>query len=349
MSLFAGILDTKDLNIALSQFNGPAITDAINAVLQQYVPERNATQALFVQNEVTYPTERYRDGGADEGQEIGEDGRPLETHVENFYDVGYDLKRVGWALGWNTEQAAAMTVADLDRETSAKLNGNARRHTKEILKAIMKSQNFVFSDPISGNVTVRRLANTDGTLYGYPGSEDNHYLVTGYVASSMSATNNPFQLIASEIKEHFATGTRIIAFINSAQRANVLALLPNFVDQPIAGINPGTAITTPIDPALNVPGEFLGTDGDSGVYVYVWDRVPSGYILAGCPDLQAPLRRRVPQFTTLQGFKVVAEEEHLPFYKRTWIERFGYGVVARLNWVCVQITTNGTYTDPVIV
>lgn len=349
MSLFAGILDTKDLNIALTAFQGPVVQDAINTVLAQYVPERDQSAALFVQGEITAPTARFRDGGSDEGQELGIDGRPLETHVENFYDIGFGLKRVGWALGWNTEEAAAMTVADLDRETSAKLNGNARRHTKEILKALMRSQNYVYGDAIAGNVTVRRLANTDGTLYGYPGAEDNHYLVTGYAAASMSATNNPFALLASEVREHYSTTTRIIAFINSAQRQQVLTLLPSFVDQPVAGIRPGVAVDTPLDPGLNVPGEFIGTDGASGVFVYVWDRVPAGYVLGGTPDQPAPLKRRVPQFATLQGFKVVAEEEHLPFYKRTWLERFGYAVAARLTWVSIQITTNGAYTDPVIV
>lgn len=353
MSLFAGILRVEDTNTALTAINGAndTIAESIGQILAKYERERNAAQALFVDSETTKFTERVRFGGYDEGQEIGPDGRPLETFVGGKYDVAYPLERFGWALGWNEETFARMTVADLDRETGAKIAGNARRHMRSIFRALLRSANDTYIDELNGSLTVRRLANQDGTLFAaFPDTDaeaqDNHYLTSGYASASMSATNNPFATLAAEVKEHFTAETRIVAFINTAQRPDVITRLPNFQDKDVEGIIPAASQARAADPGFTVPGEFIGVDGDSGVYVYVYNRVPSGYIVGGTVDEARPLKRRVPAEATLRGFKVRAEELHFPFYKRTWIDRFGYGVANRLSWVCLQLTTNGSYTDP---
>jgi hypothetical protein len=351
MSIFAGILRIEDTSTALTTLDPTQIAEVMPDVLAKYVEERNAAQGLFVEAETTEYKERYRAGGYDEGQEIGPDGRPLETYVGGAYDVAYPLERFGWAYGWNEETYAAMTVADLDRETDAKLAGNARRHMRSIFRALLRKGNYTVIDDLHGEITVRRLANGDGTLYpptanGDTEADDNHYLTSGYAPGAMSSTNNPLVLGATEAREHFSSTSRIVAFINGAQRGDFLTRLPNFEDAKKEGIQPGSADAQAIDPNLNVPGDFLGVDGDSGVYVYVYDRVPATYILMGAVDEAKPLKRRVPRFITLQGFTVRAEEAHFPFYKKTWIERFGYGVGNRLGWVAIELTADPTYDDP---
>ncbi|HVL24875.1 MAG TPA: hypothetical protein VM450_12375 [Thermomicrobiales bacterium] len=351
MSIFAGILRVEDTNTALTAIDPQAISEGIGLVLARFQTERNTLQGLFVDSETDQYSERVRGGGFDEGQEIGPDGRPLETYVGGMYDVAFPLKRIGWALGWNDETFARMTVADLDREVASKTGGNAKRHMREIFRALMLKDNFTFVDELRGSLTIRRLANSDGTLYppltsATDEAQDNHYLVSGYAAGSMSATNNPFVTLANEVREHFGTTTRVVAFINTAQRTQVLTLLPNFTDVRVEGVTPAFGESEAINPGLAVPGDFLGVDDDSGVYVYVYDRVPADYIVGGAIDQARPLRRRVPAEASLRGFTVRAEETHFPFYKRTWIERFGYGVANRVSWAAMQLTTNGTYTDP---
>jgi len=350
MSLFAGILRTEDTNAALTSFDPEIIEEGINSILATYVAERNAAQSLFVASEVTVASQRIRAGAIDEGQELGADGRPLETHVGGYYDVGFPLKRVGWAVGWNRETFAHMTVADLDREVGAKVAGNARRHTREIMRALMADNaNFTYTDELAGNVTVRRLANTDGTSFYYGGSEqeDNHYLSSGYANTALSATNNPFVTLAAEIREHFDTTTRIVAFINSAQRAEVLADLTTFVDTAVVGIEPANDTAVALDQGINVPGDFLGIDSASGVFVYVWDRIPASYVYAQAVDEARPVSRRVPSPESLRGFTLLPEESHIPFYKRTWLELFGYGVSNRLS-AAVMFLDAGAWADPTI-
>jgi len=348
MSLFAGILRIEDLNVSLQEFDEPVISSAIDEVLQTFQTERNQAANLFVAEQTTNPTERVRQAGVDEGQELGPDGRPLETHVGGYYSVGYPIKRIGWALGWNRETFAHMTVADLDREVSAKLAGNARRHTKEVLKAIFNNVNGTYVDELAGDITVRRLANSDGTLYGANETQDNHYLVSQYANNAISGTNNPFASLYDEIAEHFDTDVRVVAFINSAQRSEVLNDLTTFVDAPIEGIVPANSVATAIDPGLNVPGEFLGIDQASGVYVYVWDRIPASYVYAQAVDLPGPIKRRVPAPTMLQGFTQIEEERHFPFYKRQWVELFGYGVGNRLSAAVMFLDAGSSYTVPSI-
>lgn len=350
MSLFAGILRTEDLNRSLTEIDPQIIETAINDVLAAHVEERNAATALFVAAETTDPTMVIREAGLDEGQEIGEDGRPLETHVGGSYSVGFPLKRIGWAVGWNDETAAYMTAADLDREVKAKLAGNARRHWREILRAVIgDNANYTYVDRFKGNVTVRRLANTDGTLYGDTPAEDNHYYGTNYANTALSATNNPFATLATEIREHFDTTDRIVAFTNPALVPEIQADLTTFVDRGVDGIVPANSTAVANEPgALTVPGDFIGIDSASGVYVYSWNRMPADYIYAQAIDRPAPLYRRVPEPTQLRGFNTVAEEAHFPFYKRTWRELFGYGVANRLVGAAVYVTASTSWTDPSI-
>lgn len=351
MSLFGGILkvdSTKPLNL----INDADLTSAMNAVLEKYQQARDEAQNLFVVEQTTKPSERVVLAGYDEGQTLGPDGRPIETHTAGDFTVAYPIIRLGWALGWNEETYARKTVADLDREVAAKTAGNAKRHAREILKAIGNNANYTYKDVDYGDLTIRRLANSDGTLYpaavnSDTEAEDNHYLVSGYAAGSISPTNNPFVTLAAEVREHVDLAAPVVAFINSAQRIQVLTGITNFVDTPVTGISPayGEQVASELA-GVNVPGTFLGVDPNSGAYVYIWDRVPDGYIVAGVVGADAPVKRRIPEYASLAGFRLVDEQKNWPFWKQTWVERFGYGVANRLGFAVMQLTTNGSYTTP---
>lgn len=350
MSNLPGILRIEDLNVAVTSVDPVVVADAMTDLLAAYQAERNEVQTLFVSEETTTVTERFLEEGADEGQLLGPDGRPLETRIAGYHDVGYPLLRLGWALGWNLETFAHATVGDLDRQVDSKLAGNAKRHTREMLRALMVDDNYTYVDDIRGSVTVKRLANGDTDTYAingnFAGGTDDHYYSSGYAAASISPTNNPFATLADDIREHFTVDTRIVAFINIAQQAIIQSALTSFVDAPITGISPANNTAFGIEPDVNVPGTFLGVDGASGAYVYVWNAIPANYVYAQAIDLPRPLKRRVPQPEILRGFRLMEEENHLPFYKRSWLERFGYGVGNRLTGAAMFLDAGATYTDP---
>lgn len=353
MGLLAGILRIQDTTL-ITTLPARQVSDAVNQLLARYEEERRDWFNLFVQDETTEYKVLYNLGAVDEGQEIGTDGRPLETRVTGQIDVAFPMRRIGWATGWNYETAAYMTLEDLEKLTAARQGGNAKRHLREIFRALFNSANYTYTDPIHGPLTIRRLANTDGTIFPPTWSsdteaDDNHYLVSGYAPTAISATNNPFVTLKAELIEHFTVNTQVVAIINAAQRTEILTDLPSFVDAPTAGITPGdqTAIANALG-GINVPGTFLGIDNDSGVYVYVNDtgRVPANYILALAVGAPAPLRRRIPVPESLQGFKLEAEEESYPMFKRTFVERFGYGVANRLGAAVMFLDSGGSYTTP---
>jgi hypothetical protein len=268
--------------------------------------------------------------------------------------VALPWDRYGWSIGWDRETFARMTVGDLERHLSASQVGNNARHLSEQFRALFGNANYTFADDDFGSLTIRRLANADGTTYPpVPGSateaDDNHYLVSEYAPTAMSATNNPFAALKAKIAGRFGAMVNVVAVINPAQRAEVMIDLPSFVDASVAGISAGanTAIASALG-GINVPGTFIGVDGDSGVYVYVNDegRVPANYILAVGVGLPAPLMRRVPREATLQGFKLEADNEHDPLYQRIYRDRFGYAVVNRLSAAVMFLDAGETYVVP---
>lgn len=357
MTTLAGILRVEDLT-PITEIPTVDLTTAVNALLARYQQERDEATALFVQETTTRRTEKIAQGGVDEGQVLGPDGRPLETRPAGMVEVGYPWDRYGWAFGGNSETAAAMTVADTQRSVNSIIGGNAKRHMREINRAFWNNANYTYEEEQnlygdSGTLTVRRLANSDGSLFAPTNNadteaDDNHYLVSGYLASAISPTNNPFVTLAAEIREHFDSEAPIVAFINSAQRNQVLTGLTNFVDADVEGVIRGVNADRAQDLGVTVPGDFLGIDQDSGVYVYVWGRTPATYIDAFAVGQPAPLKRRVPLLTALQGLKLEAEEDHDPMWKRTYRERFGYGVANRLSAAVMQLKASGTYDVPTV-
>lgn len=352
MSQLAGILRVDDATLA-TQIPPVDLTTAVNALLAQYIRERNETNDFLVAGQTTDRTRLVKLGGADEGQEVSKDGRALETRVEGEFEVGFPLKRIKWALGWNYEDFAYLTVGDLDRVTAARTGGNAKRHNREKFRALFGNANYTDTDPY-GSLTVRRLANQDGTLYppapiSDGESEQNNYIVAGFTSSSISATNNPFALGAAAIRNRFGTTEQVVAIINSLDRANVLTNLTTFVDLPAVGVTPSADNAVPNAlVGISIPGDFIGVDSATGVYVYVFDRVPQNYMYFGGIGLPAPLERRIPSVASLQGFVLEAEEEHTPFFKREYVERFGYGVANRLSAAIVQLKASGTYDVPTL-
>lgn len=350
MSQLAGILRVEDATLA-TQIPPTDLTTAVNQLLRQYESERNATDNFLVAGRTTDRTRIVKLGGADEGQKISKDGRALESRTEGQYEVGFPLDKFAWAIGWNYEDFAYMTVADLDRVTASRTGGNAKRHNREKFRALFNNANGSDAD-VYGSITVRRLANQDGTLYPPAPmtdgeSEQNNYIVAGFTSSSISATNNPFALGAAPIRTRFGTTQAVVAVINSADRANVLANLTTFIDVPAQGVAPAPADAQPIAlTGVSVPGDFIGVDSATGVYVYVFDRVPQNYMFFGGVGLPQPLEMRIPSVASLQGFVLEAEEEHTPFFKREYVERFGYGVANRLSAAIVQLKASGSYDVP---
>jgi hypothetical protein len=223
----------------------------------------------------------------------------------------------------------------------------------EMLKALFNATERTFVDEIHGSLLIEPLANADAVTYpALPGVEtpatDTHYLESGYAASAISDTNNPFLTIRNEIREHFPQAAQdIVVFINSAQTAKVEDLT-DYDPVGDANVRPGADADQVVNLPAGLPGMVIGRTNN--VWVAEWDWIPSGYALGVnvAPGVPAPLIMRVdPEETGLgQGLQLVATDDQHPWESSHYSHRFGLGVGNRLNGVAFEFGSGGTYTVP---
>jgi hypothetical protein len=347
MSSLLGILGTSDVDTRLLALAAQPNYDEVNRLAARYEAERDETFRVFVQETTIAATETYKLPGDGYMQRLDNHGRPFEERPAGGWDTGYPWETFGTAVGWDYETYAHMTAGAINNLMQSAMLRNANTHRFEILKAIFNNTNRTFVDRFAGTITVRRLANGDGSTYPpvlgtTTEADDTHYLESGYAASAISDTNNPLKTIRNELDEHFGTGQAVV-FINPAQ-TDKISDLASFVDKvpqfTVAGQD--TAVLTSGLPT--VPGKIIGAAND--VLVSEWRWIPANYMVGIDLTQPGPLKMRQPVPEQLRGFRLEAEEESNPFYKRTWVDRFGYGAGNRLNGVVMELGTGGTYTVP---
>jgi len=247
-----------------------------------------------------------------------------------------------------------MTAEELQRHIDTVIIQNINTERFEILFHLFDNTAKTFIDPDWGTLTIQPLANGDTVTYPpVLGSEDfatdDHYLESGYAASAISDTNNPYVTLRDELEEHFGTqtgGENIIALINTDETAETQDLT-NFVEVTDIAVLPGdqTATLRRLPPAPNTARILGRTDG---VWVAQLAWIPSGYILATHFEVPAPLKQRVdPGSTGLpRGLNLVRQDDEYPMLKSYWRNRQGFGVGNRLNGAVMELGTGGSYTIP---
>ncbi len=352
MGQLACILHAEDSTLLPQAMTAPYadLTTAINTVLAAYTKARDEAFALLVQETTPLRSERIRTAGIIRGQRIDADGRPLEERIGDFYEVAYPWERLGYAMGWGSEDIQYLTIGDVQMNVDAIVAGNRADNIQAIWTRIYDNTAWSHTD-LYGSLSIKPLANGDATPYAQPNGSAvtaNNYLVSGYAEGSISATNNPLRQVRDKVWTFFPR-TRVVALINPLQLPTLQNNLPNFVDASVVGVTAGSgeSVATPLDGAPQIPGDFAGIDRDTGVYVYTYDTyVPDGYIDGIAIGAPAPLKRRWPEPPALRGFKLEAEQDHDPFHKQIYRERFGYGAANRLSMAVLQLKASGTYDIP---
>ncbi len=354
MSTLFGALNLNDTDRVFQATTGQAVIyDAVRQYLDRYNEDMAAATSIFVEGTTTDHTTRYKLPGSGKLQRRGLQSRTGEVKANAGWDVGFPLEDFGASFAADDVTMAYMTVGDLDRHIQTIVNQDRNTRRYEILKALFNRTAGTFVDPLWGSLTIQRLANGDSVVYpGVLGTEteatEDHMIESGYAASAISDTNNPFVTIRDELEEHFGAptaGSDIVAFINPAQRAKAEAL-SNFseVEDRFVRLGVNTDQTNGVLP--NVPGRILGRA--DGVWVVEWRWIPANYIVGIHLDVAKPLMMRVdPADTGLgSGLQLVATDMDFPFTTSHWRDRFGFGVANRLNGVVIELGTGGTYSVP---
>jgi len=325
---------------------------AVGELLSRYNTGLRSALAVFLEAETENFKERYKLPGGGRLQRRGGTAVSGAVKAYGHWDVAYPLEDFGAQLAGDDVALAYMTLQELDRHLDTIFIQDINTVRFEMLKALFNNTQRTFVDPIHGSLSVEPLANGDAVVYPpVLGSEseaaESHYLESGYAASSISDTNNPFETIRDEMDEHFGTttgGDNIVTFINNAQRGKVEDLT-DFDPVPDRFVRQGVQTAIPEGwPAI--PGRVLGRV--SGCWVSEWRWVPANYILAVHMEAPRPLKIRVdPSDTGLpRGLTLVSRDEQYPLEASHYRHRFGFGVGNRLNGVVVELGTGGSYTIP---
>ncbi len=354
MPTILGILGLADTDRTFVNVVGQRVVyDATMQYLDQYNAELNAAMSIFVERTTEDFKFRYKLPGGGRMQKRGEDARPGAIKASGYWDVAFPLEDWGDLVAGNDVALAYMRADEYNRHIQTVTIRDINTVRFEMLYALFNNTQRSFSDPFNGTLAIEPLANGDAVVYPPvvgSGAEatETHYLESGYIATAISDTNNPFVTIRDELTHHWGAsqgGESIVVFINSAETAETEALTDfdpvndRFV---VPGANADQLSSIP----TNLPGRVLGRT--NGVWVSEWDYMPATYMVGVDMAQPRPLIQRVdPADTGLaQGLTLVAEEDAFPLSKAYFRHRYGFGVGNRLNGVVMELANGGGYTIP---
>src|SRR5882672_8263294 len=208
MSGIFGILGLQDNDTSyVSTIGQRLIFDAVNQYLTMVNEDMNTAMSVFVEGTTTNYKERYKLPGGGRLQQMGGQAKPGAVKGYGSWDVAYPLKDFGAMLAEDPVTMAYMTLPELQRHLDTVRIQAINTLRFEMLYALFNSRAgsyTSFVDPIWGTLQVQALANGDATVYPpVLGSEseatENLYLESGYAASGISDTNDPYVTIIDKL------------------------------------------------------------------------------------------------------------------------------------------------------
>ena len=354
MSGIFGALGISDGDrVFVNTIGQDVVYDAIQELLDEWNADLNAALAVFVERTTDDFKLRYKLPGGGRLQQVSGMAEVAEVARYGQWDVAFPLKMFAAGFGGDRVSLAYLTAVELDAHLDTIFAQDLATVRYELLKTILNNAPASFLDVLHGSLTLVPIANGDGVIYPpILGAEveavENHFLLSGYISSGISDTNNPFPTIVDELEEHFGAptgGSSIVTFIANAQKAKVEALT-DFEEVGDRFIRPGDDTAIPIGLPTRLPGKILGRC--SGSWVVEWRWVPDDYVIGIHMDAPKPVIRRIdPADTGLSGeLNLVQTDEKYPLKKSTWDRRFGLGVGNRLNGVVMQMKVSAPYVIP---
>lgn len=351
-----GTLSVSDLLAATGQTIADYGEDKAFEAIANGLSAHNALVADMVTSLCEVTAERlgrFGTTGAGEMIDLDEFGAPDTQKVVPGANVGWPLRKVGYAIQWTRTYMMIKTPAELAGQFDAAKDADLRRIQRDIARAFFKpTNNLTYIDRLTDNAVLplRALLNADSTgiPYGpngetFDGTTHTHYLGTAsLVAANVSA------LIETVVEHGVGGGMRL--YINRAQEAAVRAMTGNFTAYLDARIVPADT-TTRANGSLDMTALYnrsIGVFDAAEVWIKPW--VPAGYMFAvdtSTPMKPLRIRTRTGTLQGLGALSIAADHEHYPLRAQTMEREYGISVWTRWNGAAL-FTTNATYANPTI-
>lgn len=357
MGALLGLLGVNETDHEfLSRLGQQVIYDGIAEYFQMHNAEVAQMEAMLVGSTTSEHTFKYKLPAGGYLQRRGSQAQAAAVKRTGEWTVSAPLEDYGAALLKDDITFARMTPVELESHVDTIRTQDVNTRRLEMLRLVFNSGSWVFDDDTGGLLTIRPLANQDGTIYpptigGGSEAQQNHYIVTNYLVSAISSTNNPLVTARRKLESYFG---RRAGFANHAMLVNPDDLpkyeaLPDF--RPVEDINIRSGQDTDVPINLpNIPGRLAGRS--NGVWVSEWDYIPANYALAFDPDAPKPLFKRLdpPNVRAAlglsEGITLVAQDNTYPLMSAQYRNRFGYGVGNRLNGIVYHFKASGSYDIP---
>ena len=340
------LFNTRASEVGVERINTALVETAaehnrmINTLMQELVEDTDVAQ------------EEYRLPNTSTLQPIDENGIPRPRSAQGFYQVAFPIFGGRDAWGANRIASEMMTVEEINDLTVEIQNADADWNSRHIISALLTKTSWTFYDKIAsanskrglGNITIMPLANGDTVTYpikGLPPATANHY--TGQ-ANAIDDSNNPFPGIYSTLTKYVSNGNNpvIVAYIaeNLQTAVEGLASFKEVTDTDIRVGSGNDELIKSI--SLGFGDELLGKVGR--VWVVLWRRMPSNYIISHVRG-RAPLARRQIPVASRQGLFPEMYSPDGARKEHRWLRFAGYAVRNRLAALCHYVG-NATYQNP---
>lgn len=319
----------------------PTVQDAIAQSVTEHNRQVQSLLGDLVRPTTEAQTRFYQPGGGTL-QPLDEWGNPLPVRPAGFYDLGFPIQGGGTAWGTNRVSRALMTVEEASRNTFLMLQQDADWMKRHILAALFDDTSWTFDDKDKGNLTIQPLANGDSVTYTKRDGQsatDDHYLAQ---ASAIDDSNNPFDDIYSELREHPGNDGPIVAYIPTNQVAAVEALTA-FTEVGDPDVDEGADTATlsgRLDRGFGT--EVLGKANK--VWIVEWSNLPDDYIIAHARGAQALAMRQYPA-GELQGLFTEEDPGDGNSLATRYIRYAGFGALNRTAALAYRIG-NASYAVP---
>ena len=321
----------------------PRVTEAVEMAMAEYNRQMDSMLGLFVNRTTQYKL-KYKAPASSRSQPLDQNGRARPIKSGITYDTAFPIQGSGAAWGTNFVTKTMMTVEEANNATKTLQDGDTRWMSDHIMAALFAGSTWTYNDEEFGSLTINPLANGDSREFARTGSAlagtDNHLLAQ---AADISDAANPFPTIHQELTEHPDNSGEVVVMVATDLVSDIEGLA-TFKEKSDGNVEQGANSDRLVGTApSNVPGRLIGYV--QGCWVYEWNSMPSGYMLATMTGANKALLMREYPVAALQGFNLVGERNDHPFYESQYARWAGFGTFNGVGALVYRIG-NASYATP---